>query len=779
MQTKMSAKFSPLVAEHHIRAPANALTIALTVCACLLAACGADGTPSTAGVGADDGARPARFAADKYGLAGGCFVIDAAAPGQDSGRLLQASPAGDGFAFVERDVAAAARFTLEPTDLGTYLLRDVPARYLYANADGTLGRVEKLESDVTRNEDGYVSPAIWSITASEEVAGRFVLKNLASARYLGTAGQVTDAASAALVAFYPSTGCTPFPELTIDAHGEVQKTHFADGTLYGIVDAHEHLFTNLGFGGGGVFHGAPFHPLGVEHALGSCEPFHGVDGRHDMVGSFYAGGNISPVAAVSLLATGDTGKFDHHTDGYPTFTDWPRSWNRATHQTLYYRGIERAWRAGVRLLVQHATTNEVLCELANGVGTQHSRHSCNDMVAVDQIIDATYALERYVDAHAGGPGKGWFRVVKSPAEARKVIGDGKLAVILGIETSTLFDCYVTARPGFPKCTDAVVRAKLDDYYGRGVRAIFPVHKFDNAFSPGDGHRGFIEIGNIANSGYYGNFTDKDCPGGAVFDHGKVNYGGMNQPRDVYDSPPPIDISAVATAPIDVLSPYLDNFTQPALPGEYCQNAGLQPLGETLMHEMMLRGMIIEVDHLPQRSVKRAFELLHQYDYPAAETHGGEHGGDIYALGGISVSGLPRCQDADNPDVASKYRARIQRMVANGAYPAQGFVFDFNGFASGPRPRFGANTDCGAPQTNGMKYPFTSFAGDVVFDPPQLGSRKVDFDTEGVIHYGLFPEYVQTARNLGMSDADLEPFFRSAEGYVRMWERAETRAAALK
>ncbi len=74
---------------------------------------------------------------------------------------------------------------------------------------------------------------------------------------------------------------------------------------------------------------------------------------------------------------------------------------------------------------------------------------------------------------------------------------------------------------------------------------------------------------------------------------------------------------------------------------------------------------------------------------------------------------------------------------------------------------------------------THFADGTLFDPPQLGTRKVDFDTEGVIHYGLFPEYVQDARNMGMSDADLEPFFRSAEGYVRMWERAQARAATLK
>lgn len=31
----------------------------------------------------------------------------------------------------------------------------------------------------------------------------------------------------------------------------------------------------------------------------------------------------------------------------------------------------------------------------------------------------------------------------------------------------------------------------------------------------------------------------------------------------------------------------------------------------------------------------------------------------------------------------------------------------------------------------------------------------------------------------MTDAELEPLFRSAEAYLRMWERAEARSAALR
>jgi len=48
--------------------------------------------------------------------------------------------------------------------------------------------------------------------------------------------------------------------------------------------------------------------------------------------------------------------------------------------------------------------------------------------------------------------------VTSPAQAREVIEDGRLAVILGIETSNLFDCFVTPREGYPACDEARVQA---------------------------------------------------------------------------------------------------------------------------------------------------------------------------------------------------------------------------------------------------------------------------------------------------------------------------------
>ena len=216
----------------------------------------------------------------------------------------------------------------------------------------------------------------------------------------------------------------------------------------------------------------------------------------------------------------------------------------------------------------------------------------------------------------------------------------KLAVILGIETSNLFDCKLTPGAGAPTCDEAYIEAQLDHYYDLGVRAIFPVHKYDNKFTPGDGDRAFFELGTFSNSGHWSNFT-LDCPDPQVggFDSGDVNFGGLNAPRDVYDSPAPVDNSKFPSAPLTTTAMYLGKITEPPLVGPYCQNATLTPLGEHMISQMMARGMIIEVDHLPQWSYVCAYELLQAAKYPASGSHGRDNNGVLYELVGVSKTGF--------------------------------------------------------------------------------------------------------------------------------------------
>jgi len=484
------------------------------------------------------------------------------------------------------------------------------------------------------------------------------------------------------------------------------------------------------------------------------------------------------------IFAGELAQKDHDTQGYPEFTSWPNAPTSATHQVQYYKWIERAYLSGLRLLVQHATTNQVLCQLVTGIGANPKRYNCNDMIAVDRIIESTYGLERYIDALAGGPGKGWFRIVFSPAQAREQIKAGKLAVVLGIETSDLFDCFLVPFGEFSKCTEADVLAKLDDYHARGVRVLFPVHKFDNAFSAGDGDRRVSDVGNFGHTGHYSNFIKcpeelLDFPGG--FDDGGLNFANLNKPREVYDSPPPFDMSSFDEKPIGSLLPFIDLLGGGPLTGEYCQNHGLTDLGEFLIMALMKRGMIIEVDHLPRKSYKRAFELLDDNDYPAVGTHGRNNNGVLYELGGMSKSNLGRCRSADTPaTMDDSFQSRIQLMSDSGAFPAEGFGFDLNGFAGAPGPRFGENSRCADPQTDaGITYPFQSYAGDVTLEQPAVGDRTLDFNTEGMVHLGLVAELIEDVRRDGVTDEELEPLFKSAEGYLQVWEKSQRRGESLR
>ncbi len=685
------------------------------------------------------------------------------------------APGGDGYAWTAKDSASAAHFRLQAADLGTYLLLDAEGHYL-SSENGPLLRPDHLESDMTRLEDRYVSGGEWTMEPS--TGGRITFFNLRNDAWLGREGLVEELPKAERITLVPAEGCAPFPELSLDAEGTVTRTHWEDGDLFGIVDAHSHVLSNLGFGGF-MFHGGAFHRLGVEHALPACTEVHGELGKQDIFGYVFDDNGNNATSLVSVLADvadGELSVDNHATDGWPTFSDWPDATRRSTHQTQYYRWLERAWLGGLRLEVLHATTNSIICKLAVGEGFNPARFDCEDMTAVDRILEEAWEMQDYIDAQHGGAGKGWFRIVQSPAEAREVIGEGKLAVVLGIETSDLFDCKLTPLEGGPVCDAAFVRSQVDRYHDMGVRAIFPVHKYDNAFTPGDGSSDFIELGNFFNSGHWTNLTTP-CPPLADrgFDGGSVSFGGLLKPREDYLAPASLDFSAFATAPLETAFPYAGALLEGSLEGDYCQNGSLTAMGELLFSELMDRGMIIELDHLPAWSYLRALEILEEADYPAAGTHGRNAEGRIYALGGISTIGLGGCQDSANPgSTLQGYLSQIERVEQEGGYPALGFGFDLNGFAGARGPRFGER-GCSSPQENPVEYPFTSYAADVTFTEPFLGERPVDFNTEGMIHIGMLPELIEDARHDAVDDSQLEPLFRSAEGYVRMWEKAEARA----
>jgi hypothetical protein len=53
-----------------------------------------------------------------------------------------------------------------------------------------------------------------------------------------------------------------------------------------------------------------------------------------------------------------------------------------------------------------------------------------------------------------------------------------------------------------------------------------------------------------------------------------------------------------------------------------------------------------------------------------------------------------------------------------------------------------------------------------------GQRDFDINIDGVAHYGLLPDFLQDLKNIGLTNDDLAPLFRSAEDYIQVWEKCE-------
>ena len=51
-----------------------------------------------------------------------------------------------------------------------------------------------------------------------------------------------------------------------------------------------------------------------------------------------------------------------------------------------------------------------------------------------------------------------------------------------------------------------------------------------------------------------------------------------------------------------------------------------------------------------------------------------------------------------------------------------------------------------------------------------GNRTFDYNTEGVAHYGLFAEWLNAVSKTPDGENAMQQLFRSAEAYLRMWQR---------
>ena len=447
----------------------------LGAAALLLAACGGSSTP-------DREASPPRAAPQtRYDLANGCYALKSAAS-----RTYAMHAADGGYAASSPSFADAERFFMKPTALGKYLFYARDRSFLAANG-AAIGSVAGPSdaTDWTIDTDADGNYTVYSANAGKSLstdAGKLVL------------GDAVSTGGAAKFGFDPATGCTEFPEAQVNATGDTFKGSGVDKPVIGFADVHQHISATHFLGG--AHYGSPFDRFGVTEALKNCEAVHGPDGRLDLVGNVFGGNPLGT----------------HDTQGWPTFVNWPNR-DSLLHESMYYKWIERTWKAGLRLLVNNLVENRTLCMLETKIPGHDPFAACNEMDNAVSQVQFMRDLQDYIDAQEGGPGRGWFRIVTSPADARRVINDGKLAVVLGIEISHLFNCDVTQVLGLTEisgCDRAEIDTQIDRLYNLGVREMFPVHEFDNALGGNGIFDGLVlNAGNFVDTGkFWGTY---DCP----------------------------------------------------------------------------------------------------------------------------------------------------------------------------------------------------------------------------------------------------------------------------
>jgi microsomal dipeptidase-like Zn-dependent dipeptidase len=287
-------------------------------------------------------------------------------------------------------------------------------------------------------------------------------------------------------------------------------------------------------------------------------------------------------------------------------------------------------------------------------------------------------------------------------------------MVIGVEASSPFGCTVKA--GQPQCDEAQIDEGIRLYHRLGVRAMFIAHWIDNAFGGAaleGGDKGtFINAFQVSSTG--NPFMTGACPEEGEGEDGQCN-----------------------TRPLTELGAYL--------------------VGKLIDAHIMIEG-----DHLAEQTRRDVLDRAEARKYPLLSSHNGTGGPWV-------PSQLARLQRdggyvGATLDSAAKFATKVNAYGRAG-FTGVGIGSDTGGFNELPAPDKDAK----------LAYPFKSFDGRVTFTQQKTGTRAFDLNADGMAHYGLLPDFLANVQRRPGGKAALRRLFRSAEAYLRTWERASSPA----
>ncbi|WP_188111244.1 peptidase [Nocardioides antri] len=652
----------------------------------------------------------------RYAMAGACYTLQA-----PSGAYVVRD--GASVALAEVRASAAARFYFKATRLGGYLLHTADG--VLASSDGAI----EIVAEPSRDAD-------W--TVNRRATGRFTFRTVEGAALTARRGDLVAGDRATGFRLQHATSrCSAYPEAGINIAGRPHGGVTSFQEVRGYVDAHTHGMA-FEFLGGDVHCGRPWHTYGAPYALVDCPDHTLTQGNGAILESFLSG------------------EPSHDPVGWPTFKDWPAP-NSLTHEGTYYRWLERAWRGGQRLFVNLLVENNKMCQL---YPIKHN--SCDDMDSIRLQAKDMYEFQDYVDAQFGGPGLGFYRIVRTPFEARRVINAGKMAVVMGIETSIPFGCTFKEVLGKdqPACDVAEIDANLEEMHTLGVRQMELVNKFDNALSGVAGDSGevglFVNSANFLETASFWQMEHCEPADGESHDKNQTALPTLPEQDAIFGAIYALFGDAVALPQLPVYPP-------PA----HCNKRGLTDLGKHLIRGLAKRHMIFDPDHMSVKARQASMDLIEEIDYPGVISSHSWSTPDtyprIYRAGGFITP-----YAGDSTGFVDKWRRHVEWADPR-YYWGIGFGADINGLGAQGDPR-------GSDVPNPVTYPFTGIGG-VQVAKQRAGERVWDINVDGVAQYGLYPDWVEDlglvadAQHAGDGAAIRDDMGRGTEAYLQMWERA--------
>jgi len=410
------------------------------------------------------------------------------------------------------------------------------------------------------------------------------------------------------------------------------------------------------------------------------------------------------------------------------FEQWPM-WNAVAHQQMWRGWLQQAQAGGLRVMVVSLAESNFLCI---NTPPHARRYSCDEMESVRR--QALFARS-FVNANSG-----WVGIAETPAQARALIAQGKLALVLSVEATKLFP-------------SGDYLAQLDELRGLGVRSVQVTHHADNRFGGAAPIPKLMDTANLVEGLWLGqNITDIDnivCR----------NASGASGDCD----------------------------------GEtYLNERGLSTDGQGLVNAMMDRGMLLDVAHLSRKAFAGTYDLARLHgNYPLLYSH--MHTWDtispdeerhekylrseeihmITDTGGmVGLRPGPESTVAYGAAVANQCQGSARSFAQSLMYAVDqgldvGFGADFNGFIEQMKPRYRPGSLVSPNAT--CRADTLQFTG---------GTAPNELHRKGLAHVGLLPQMVADLQAVGTPPAYLAHLNQSAETFLRIWERSVSLAVVV-